>query len=435
MVARILLPLIALAVPSAFGQIGMYGPLTDRPHAGDLAPDLTFTKTLSYPAGDSWSPSNLAGQLTVVVFFPDTTHNPEPVTLWNAVVNKLAGKPVEFVWITGECECTLVPWLKQHPVKGWVLLDREGKTGNAYGMEIPANVIIGTDRKIVGFFNGPQEIENLVQAIQDGRITTTRPNKANLKDFIERKQVLIEEEPFRMGRAEDHKPTFPPSLTAHVAPSQSDERSNSSGDDFWSLRGYTFKEAINLLYDVNSIRMQIPARLDTEEHYDFSVVLPARESQDQMKDRIRKGLQDYFHVNVIREDRLVDAYVLSLATNGKLPPAKPHVDEGMGGFSSSDVSFESPGGPDEPIAEPKSATVGGLRGVSTDSTADEFCHTLESALDRPMVNETNLKGEFLFHVKDSGGAEGNFQQRLREQLGLVITPGQREVEMVVIDPR
>lgn len=65
-----LLPFLFLAIPGAFGQIGMYGPVTARPHAGDLAPDLTFAKTLSSPAGDSWSPSNLAGQLTVLVFFP-----------------------------------------------------------------------------------------------------------------------------------------------------------------------------------------------------------------------------------------------------------------------------------------------------------------------------------------------------------------------------
>lgn len=435
MVARILLPFLALAIPGAFGQIGLYGPLTAHPHAGDLAPDLTFTKTLSYPASDSWSPSNLAGQLTVLVFFPDTTHNIQSVTLWNAVVDKLAGKPVEFVWITGECECTVLPWLKQHPIKGWVLHDPEGKTGNAYGMELPAKVIIGTDRKIVGFFMGTEEIETLLQAIQDGRITTTRPNKENLKDFIQRKQVLIEEEPFRMGRAEDHKPLFPPSNTAHVAPSQSDERGNFGGDDFWSLRGYTLKEALNLLYDVNPIRIQIPALLDTEQHYDFSVVLPGRESQEQMKDRIREGLQDYFHVKVAHEDRLVDVYVLSLASNGKRPPAKPHADEGMGGFSSSDVSFEAPGSPDGAIAGPNPAPLGGLRGVSADGTADEFCHTLESTLDRPMVNETNLKGEFLFHIEDSGGSESNFQERLREQLGLVITAAQREVETLMIDPR
>jgi hypothetical protein len=59
---------------------------------------------------------------------------------------------------------------------------------------------------------------------------------------------------------------------------------------------------------------------------------------------------------------------------------------------------------------------------------------LEFSLDRPVVNETNLKGEFVFRIEDSG-SESNFQQRLREQLGLVITPAQREVETLVLAPR
>ena len=435
MIAQTLLPLLALAIPGAFGQISVYGPVTTRPHSGDLAPDLTFAKILSYPVSDSWNPSNLSGQLTVLVFFPDTTHNLQSVTLWNAVVDKFTGKPVQFVWITGECECTLLPWLQQHPIKGWVLRDPEGKTGNAYGMEMPGNVIIGADRKIVGYFQGIQQIEDLLQAIQDGRITTTRPSKATLKAFIESKRVLIDDKPFRMDRAEDHRPSFPPSLTVHVSPAQGDERGNFGSDTFWSLQGYTLKEAIELLYDVNPIRVQLPASLDNDKHYDFALVLPEQESWDKMQHRMRQGLQDYFHVTVSREDRLVDVYALSLASNATLPPTRPPVDEGMGGSRSSSVTFEAPSSVDEAIVEPKPRPVSSIRGISADGTADEFCHVLETTLDRPVVNETNLKGEFIFHIEDSGGVESNFQQRLREQLGLVITPTQREVEILVIDPR
>ena len=432
---RPLLPLLVLAIPGAFGQISLYGPVTARPHAGDLAPDLTFTKTLSSPANDAWSPANLAGQLTVLVFFPDTTHNLQSVTLWNAAVDKFVGKPVEFVWITGEREATLLPWLEQHPIKGWVLHDPQGKTGNAYGLEMPANVLIGTDRKIVGFFMGVPEIENLIQAAQEGRITTTRPSKETLQSFIESKQVLIYKEPFRMERPEDHKPPFPPSYTVHVAPSQSDERGNFGSDTFFALKGYTLREAIEFLYDVNSIRTQIPALLDNDKRYDFSLVLPKQENQEKMKDRIRAGLEDYFHVHVSREDRLIDVYVLSVAKDGKLPPVKPPADKEMGGFGSSSVEFETSSSQDDALAGTKPQPIAAVRGVAADGTADEFCHTLESVLDRPVVNETNLKGEFMFHVEHSEGSENNFPERLRQQLGLELTPAQRNVETLVLDPR
>jgi uncharacterized protein (TIGR03435 family) len=433
--AQSLIPLLAFAIPCAFGQIGLYGPVTARPHAGDPAPDLTFTRILSYPVSDSWTPSNLSGQLTVAVFFPDTTHNLQSVTLWNAVVDNFLGKPVEFVWITGERESTLRPWLREHPIKGWVLHDPEGETGNAYGLELPANVIVGTDRRIVGYFLGIPEIEDLVEAVEHGRITTTHPAKANLKDFIDSKQVLIDAEAPRMPRLEDHRPPFSPSYKVHISPSKGDGGGNFSSDTFLSLQGYSVKEAIELLYDFNPIRVQLPASLDNGKRYDFSHVLPEQEDREQIKDRMRMGLQDYFDVNVSREDRLVDVYVLSLEPNGKLPPAKPPVDEEMGHSNSFSVTFGAPDSLDEAIAGTKPQPIAAIRGVSANGTADQLCHTLESTLDRPMVNETDLKGEFVFRIDDSKGAEKNFQQRLRDQLGLVITPAQRSVATLVLEDR
>lgn len=60
---------------------------------------------------------------------------------------------------------------------------------------------------------------------------------------------------------------------------------------------------------------------------------------------------------------------------------------------------------------------------------------MESTLDQPVVNETDLKGEFVFRIEDSKGAENDFLERLRDQLGLVITPAQRSVETLVLEPR
>jgi hypothetical protein len=77
MIARFLLPLFALAVPGAFGQIGLYGPVTSHVKAGDRAPDIAFTKVLGAPVAGSWSQTNLSGQLTVLAFYPD------PRTTWS----------------------------------------------------------------------------------------------------------------------------------------------------------------------------------------------------------------------------------------------------------------------------------------------------------------------------------------------------------------
>ena len=437
MIARVLVTLFVLLVSVAFGQDGVYGPLTNHLKAGDRAPDITFTKILNAPVAGSWSQSNLSGQLTVLAFFPDTTHNLESVSQWNSVVEKSHGEAVQFVWITGEDQTTLLPWLEQHPVRGWVLHDPKGKTGNAFGMELPANVIVGADRKIVGFYMWISETERLLEAVRDGRITTARPDKATLKAFLESGKVHLDAEPMRMPHADDHRPAFPPSYTVHVSLSQGEERGNSSADDYWALKGYTLREVADELYDVNSIRLHLPASLDNKKHYDFVLVVPEPESREKMKDRMRQGLQDYFHVTARRENRLVDVYVVSAVEHRKPPAVEARPHEEMGGFTSSGIEFGNAGGSQAEVGEEgmKPQSIGAIRSVSIDGSADEFCHLLERVLDRPVVNETGLEGKFKFGVEHSDDPANNFLARLRDQFGIVITPAQRNVETLVFEPQ
>jgi uncharacterized protein (TIGR03435 family) len=81
---------------------------------------------------------------------------------------------------------------------------------------------------------------------------------------------------------------------------------------------------------------------------------------------------------------------------------------------------------------PEFVSLDAIRGVFVDGTVDEFCYRLEDILDRPVVNETNLLGKFALHVESSRRAARNdFLDRLRDQLGLLISPAQRQVEMLV----
>lgn len=76
-----------------------------------------------------------------------------------------------------------------------------------------------------------------------------------------------------------------------------------------------------------------------------------------------------------------------------------------------------------------------IRGISIDGTADDFCLALEGALDRPVVNETGLEGEYSFHVEGSRAARNDFLERLRDQLHLSINPAERRVPVVVLKLR
>jgi uncharacterized protein (TIGR03435 family) len=302
-------------------------------------------------------------------------------------------------------------------------------------LETPEDIIIGKDRRIVGFDQAGVPNEDLLNAALEGRITTTPQNKATIKAFIQSNLVLLDAAPFRMPRLGDHKPAFPPSFTLHVSPSQGEDRGNFSGDDFRALRGYTLEEAITDVYAVNPIRVSLPASLDNNKRYDFSMVLPERENWESMKARLRQGIQDYFHLTARRENRLMETYVVATVPGRKPSSANPETDEEMGSARSSSVGFQTAGGLDQVMDGMKPQRISAIRSVSIDGTADEFCHMLEGQLDRPVVNETNLEGEFEFRVEATEGAANDFLERLRDQLGIVITPEQRNIETLVFDLR
>jgi hypothetical protein len=257
-----LLTLPVLVVACMFAQPGIYGPASVHLKAGDFAPGVVFTRILHAGDASPWTSDNLSGPLTVLVFFPDTSHNIESVSRWNALVEKFSGKRVQFAWITGEDESSLLPWLQEHPVKGWVFHDPDGSTGRAYGIELPAAVIIGADRRIVGFDASMVPEPATLNAALDGLITTIRPQltPSALKAFDESHMVLLSAEPPRIPVPNDHKPDFPPSYTVHISPSKGGDGGNFGGDTFHNFEGLTLKDMLAELYELTPVRIHLPPR-------------------------------------------------------------------------------------------------------------------------------------------------------------------------------
>ncbi len=281
--------------PSVAAVQGVFGAVSVRSKSGGFAPAVVFSRVLQ-PADGAWSSAELSGKTTVLVFFPLVSRNPQPMSMWNALVARFAGKPVQFVMITSEKEATLLPWLAQHPLGGLVLYDADGQTGRAYGLEMPDIVYIGADRKIVGFQHGIVPDERTLNAVLDGHVTTTRPKQdiASLKAFLASGLVPLEGESTRMPRPEDNRPAFPPSETLHVSPAKDEVGSgNSSADDFWSLQGFTLKALIEEMYDLNPIRISLPASLDNGKRYDFAIVLPAPASREEKRRVIQQGIENF----------------------------------------------------------------------------------------------------------------------------------------------
>ncbi len=420
--------------PGSDNDPGLFGPVTAHPKAGDFAPDVTFTQLLSSPDSSSWSSANLSGTTTMLVFFPNISLNPKPMAEWNATIERFAGKPVQFVLITSEKQSTLLPWLAQHPLKGWVLYDPNSQTGRAYGLEQQDSVLIGPDRRIVGFNQETVPDDRTVNAVLAGEITTTPQTAATIQTFIQSGLTLLHAEPSRMPRSEDHRPNFPPSQTVHITPAASDEGCDCTSPDFWNLQNFTLGRLLARVYDTNPVRIVLPSSLDADKRYDVAVVLPAPGKDDEIPRLVQQALSEYFHISMAREDRLTDVYVVT-APNGR-PPASDSEGSGFLSIGGGGTRTSWPLDPEElQKAMSRGMNIDSVEGISASNfTMDDFCDELEGFVDHPVLNETHLQGGFDIQVRIEDGSGGNIRDLLRTKMNLVVNTAQRSVEMFIFRP-
>ncbi len=230
-----------LAISCALAQTAIYGPVTVRLKAGDLAPDFLFHSVVSMSGAAASGVPNLAREITVIAFFPDTSHNIQTVSTWNALVDHFGDRPIQFVWITGEKESILLPWLREPPLKGWDIHDAEGATGRAYGIETLDAAIVGPDRRILGFDHGIVPAAATLEGILDGHAATRPKSTPELMALVEKGLVILDAEPERMPRPDDHKPNFPPSWKAQISPAASEGGGDYGGPDYWGFAGPPFE--------------------------------------------------------------------------------------------------------------------------------------------------------------------------------------------------
>jgi uncharacterized protein (TIGR03435 family) len=248
----------------------------------------------------------------------------------------------------------------------------------------------------------------------------------------------------------------PPSDQVHISPTKmADNRTaGASGPDHWSARGYNLKSILAKLYEVHTSRIDLPAPLDNGARYDFSVRLAQAEDRGRIERLVQEAIAERFQITMTIEPRLTDVYVLT-APKGRARAMKPAKDAVSGTpfrSSHSAVAFavESPGsGPQtsEQITETGRKLLsqfgpGPIHGASSieglsvsGSTMADFCHTLELGLDRLVVDETSLKGTYDLKISGSARTPQELIALVQQQLGLVLTPEKRNVEMLMVRTR
>jgi uncharacterized protein (TIGR03435 family) len=244
-------------------------------------------------------------------------------------------------------------------------------------------------------------------------------------------------------------PDFPPSYEVHVAPSSLKVgTSGNSGPNYWSASGYDLRSIIEKVYHLDRSRIDLSPSLEDGTRYDFAVVLPKPEGQEEIERLVQRTISEKFRIVATSVSQAMDVYVLT-APHGEtagLRAARSDPEDIISSSSSSvEVAISSTSSdartsnevPPELLQalDRGRGVISSVRGISiSGGTMEQFCRDLEMGLDRPVIDETGLKGVYDLEVRSASSTE-EFFARLRDQLGLVLTPGRRDVRMLAVRPK
>lgn len=208
-------------------------------------------------------------------------------------------------------------------------------------------------------------------------------------------------------------PSFAPSWDVHITRTRADGPTNSivQAEHYWAVYGFGVKQIVSLVWRMRGNRVLLD---QTDDLYDVAVVPPHELSQEEIFKLVREALQRQLGLRMVTEKRSMEVTVLS-APKGKGPALhelpEPKVPEGMGAISGGGMG-------------------GSNRELSGDNVIiDDFCELLERWEQAVVVDETNLKGHYSFHVK----GDGDLHKMLKEQCGLVISREKREIEVLRVE--
>lgn len=212
-----------------------------------------------------------------------------------------------------------------------------------------------------------------------------------------------------------------------------DSSSIEIGGDHWEARGYDLKSLIAEIFSVDARLVDVPEGMAADQRYDVSLSTPVELDEDSVQRILVKALAQRFGVSIRPEARTMDVYVLS-APDGPASGMKRHA------FGRSGLKRLVAGGEDSNEAGGRITYMGkdcsgvNAGGITVEGgTIADFRHTIESELDRVVVDETRLRGSYDFRIGLYANQTQLFEL-MRVGLGLVVKPEQRPVTVLAVRP-
>lgn len=389
----------ARAIPAAFllGLAALCAPEFASAQEAAPAPPLGVDHWVQPKDGWAKTWQDLHGKVVVLEFWA-TWCAPcvEAIPHLNELAKKFESRGVQFISISDEDPAVVERFLRDHPMAGWVGMDTDRSMFTAYGVQgVPVTVLVGPDGTTIAPTYPQGLTESVLEEILAGKIAE--------------------------ARARIPKPTSASALLAGLRSGDSPSalyegliRPHQEGGIMgmsWSptqfvARGLLVKDVINNAYDVSSARAVIPEGL-ARDRYDMLVSVPQAQS-DSLRRALQQALETTFGLRVRRETRETDVFVLA-ASQGRAPALQENT-------SSSGSYARSVKGKIETYRVP----------------IGDLARTLEYTLQRPVVDETELTGNYdVMLTWDPEKPESLFEA-LRK-LGLELREARRPIELLVVE--
>jgi uncharacterized protein (TIGR03435 family) len=225
-----------------------------------------------------------------------------------------------------------------------------------------------------------------------------------------------------------------------------------------AFRNYTLRELIEEAFEVDSVQLSAPGwllavdPLGADDKFDIDARVPSQATQHEFRLMLRALLVDRFDLQVHIDQRVVRAYVLSVDKSGsKIRPSLelPSGDVRRYATIGPEGSDGFPRMPPGHVGHFSNVSSGTIRMKFMRQTLSEFAAWLWFQMKEPVVDRTNLSGQWDFYLeyarRSVQAASNNGQvpaarltapdlrAAVKEQLGLNLVLDKASVETLVLD--
>ena len=376
---------------------------------GDPAPALTVESVSQWHNPSRFCWDNLEDRTVVLEFWATWCGGCiQAVSHLNEISESYEEKGVLIVFVTDEESEFVKRFVRKLPMRGVVAIDSDRSLFKALRVgPIPRTVVINRDRKIAAWISPLALTGEMLDRVLAGELIQ-EVGTNNLSDGVEKRSDQLQVHDEKPNIFEQFKDEA--AMRIVIGPELADENGVAWGDGLFVKPSVDVDTILQRLFLLSS-RWQIRWETDRPEaKLRFGARMPGGR-EELMVPLIVPALEAYLGV-AIKQERAEAAVYVVTAPGGPGPDLrKLSEDHGTGHCSRHDGE--------------------GLL-IGAGSGFDVLLQQLEDSLRSPIVDNTAFAGRWNWAIKYEPGDTESLVRAAREQLGLVLTPERRTIEMVVV---